>query len=241
MKINKSLYTKAECKALIAEKRIQKNKKKDLPTQNFKLQNELEISTPNKIAFVLGNGTSRQGINLEKLKKFGPIYGCNAIYRDFLVDYLIAVDVKMVLEINMAGFQNHNKVYTNPNKAYSKMKNLNFFQPSKGWSSGPTALWLASTHKYEQIYILGFDYKGLAGGKIINNIYADTRNYKKSTDGATFFGNWMRQTRSVLQEFKHIKYTRIIDDTNNFSPRDLEDCKNYNTLHVNFFKKHFAV
>ena len=32
---------------------------------------------------------------------------------------------------------------------------LNFFPPSKGWSSGPTALWLASQHGSKQILILG--------------------------------------------------------------------------------------
>ena len=59
------------------------------------------------------------------------------------------------------------------------MHGFNFFQPSKGWSSGPTALHLASTHDTTDIYILGFDYKGL--GERINNIYADTPNYKKKS------------------------------------------------------------
>ena len=33
--------------------------------------------------FILGNGQSRLGVNLEKLKEYGKVYGCNAIYRDF--------------------------------------------------------------------------------------------------------------------------------------------------------------
>ena len=45
------------------------------------------------------------------------------------------------------------------------MEGFNFFQPSKGWSSGPTALWLASQQQYTTIYILGFDYQGTDGGK----------------------------------------------------------------------------
>ena len=32
--------------------------------------------------FILGNGQSRLGVNLEKLKEYGKVYGCNAIYRD---------------------------------------------------------------------------------------------------------------------------------------------------------------
>jgi hypothetical protein len=30
-------------------------------------------------AFVLGNGVRRQGLDLETLKKYGKIYGCNAL------------------------------------------------------------------------------------------------------------------------------------------------------------------
>ena len=48
--------------------------------------------TNNKIAFVIGNGTSREPIALPSLKPFGKIYGCNAVYRDFIPDYLVAVD-----------------------------------------------------------------------------------------------------------------------------------------------------
>ena len=63
-------------------------------------------------AFVLGNGTSRKNLDLEKLKSKGKIYGCNALYREFTPDYLIAVDVKMILEINQYKWQYDNIVYT---------------------------------------------------------------------------------------------------------------------------------
>ena len=42
--------------------------------------------------FCIGNGESRQGFDLEQLRPHGKIYGCNAIYRDFTPDVLIAVD-----------------------------------------------------------------------------------------------------------------------------------------------------
>ena len=50
-------------------------------------------------AFVLGNGTSRQGIALEPLRDYGKIYACNAVFREFDPDYLVAVDAKMIFEI----------------------------------------------------------------------------------------------------------------------------------------------
>ena len=41
-------------------------------------------------AFVLGNGVSRKEIDLESLRKWGKTYGCNALYRDFAPDVLVA-------------------------------------------------------------------------------------------------------------------------------------------------------
>ena len=185
---------------------------------------------------MLGNGTSRKDIPLPPLKEIGKVYGCNALYRQFRPDYLVAVDTKMILEINKAGYQKHNEVWTNPNRSYVKFKHFNYFNPSKGWSSGPTALWLASEHRYETIYILGFDYRGLQDGKRFNNVYADTQNYKKSTDSATFFGNWMRQTCSVVQSNPKINYVRVIDD-DTYIPKDLAKFKNVQHINVQDFTK----
>jgi len=203
-KLDKSQFSKEEWRKIKEQRRLEKSSSfpQLIPTP------QESISTSN-IAFVLGNGTSRKTIEPEILKSHGKVYGCNALYRTFSPDYLVAVDVKMILEINKAGYQHRNSVWTNPNKSYQKMSNLNFFQPSKGWSSGPTALWLACLKNFKKIYILGFDYQGL-GGKF-NNVYADTYNYKKSNDSATFHGNWLNQTERVIKEYKSVKFFRIIE------------------------------
>lgn len=163
----------------------------------------------NKPAFVLGNGTSRLSINATNLLDIGTVYGCNAQYREFTPHFLIAVDVKMVNEIISSGYHIKNPVWTNPNKGVTSKNHINFFSPHKGWSSGPTALWFASQNGHREIYILGFDFQGLKGR--FNNVYADTFNYKKSTDAATFFGNWLSQTERVIKEFKNTKFYRVIN------------------------------
>jgi hypothetical protein len=168
-------------------------------------------------AFVLGNGRSRLQINPLELKNIGKLYACNAVYRDFMPNYLIAVDAKMIIELTENGIQNKTEVWTNPNRRYHGFQGLHYFNPSKGWSSGPTALWLASVNimntfePVKEIYILGFDYVGIENKKF-NNVYSDTKNYKRSVEPATFFGNWLTQTESVIKEFKDVKYYRVIDD-----------------------------
>ena len=237
-KIDKSQYTKEQWKKLKRERKERKDLKRNLKDSSVET-----IDTEPKfqdIAFVIGNGTSRSSIDLPQLKENGKTYACNAVYRTFSPDYLVAVDVKMVLEINKAGYQHKNKVWTNPNRSYQRMQNLNYFSPSKGWSSGPTALWLAAQHGYKTIYILGFDYRGLNDGTTFNNIYADTANYKKSTDGATFFGNWSRQTQSVIKSSSKINFVRVINK-DSYIPQEFSKFNNLEHITVEEFKKSFEI
>lgn len=162
------------------------------------------------VAFVLGNGRSRLNITPEKLKSYGTIYGCNALYREFAPDFLIAVDTKMIIEICESRYQITNQVWTNRNKQFEKYSNLNFFERSRGWSSGPTALLKSCMDGNRNVFILGFDYYGL--NNKVNNVYSDTRNYKKSFENATYYGNWLKQTIAVTNEFPHINFYRVIDE-----------------------------
>ena len=145
------------------------------------------------IAFVLGNGESRRGIDIDDLKEKG-------------------------------------KVWSNYNAHYGKnqkiLDHVNWFKPSLGWSSGPTALRFALEQGFKEIYILGFDYQGHAQsgknqGHRFNNIFKDTRNYKKSNEMATFHGNWLNQTKRCVQDFPDVKFHRVIP-TGWFIPKDLQ-------------------
>ena len=50
-------------------------------------------------AYCIGNGPSRKGFDLHKLKATGQTYGCNALYRDFLPDFIFSVDAKMTVQM----------------------------------------------------------------------------------------------------------------------------------------------
>ena len=194
-------------------------------------------------ACVLGNGTSRQHFDLEKMRGKGIIYACNAVYRNFEPDVLIAVDPKMVHEIVADGYHHNHVVWTNYNNGYKDYTNLNYFQPSRGWSSGPTALWLASTHKHDTIYILGFDFHGeidqQGNRSKVNNLYAGTHNYKKQGDPATYFGNWERQTASTCDAHQGKRFIRIVADNDDFVPKQLKKCTNLSHITVSEFKRYY--
>jgi hypothetical protein len=180
-------------------------------------------------AFVIGNGNSRRSIELSQLKEKGIVYGCNALYREFEPDYLIAVDTKMILEINKAGYQHSHEVWTNPNKAYTKFTGFKYFNPSKGWSSGPPNT---------DIYVLGFDYQGIDDK--VNNVYAGTLNYKKTHERATYHGNWLKQTIINCQKFPKKRYIRVVG-SNPFIPNEFAKLSNLEHIDVEEFKKIFAL
>ena len=200
------------------------------------MDNLQQNQKPNNVAFVLGNGKSRLNINHRKLKPLGTIYGCNALYREFEPDHLVAVDVKMVNEIIASGYHHTNAVWTNPNKGINATTGINYFSPHKGWSSGPTALHFAATQGHKTVYILGFDYQGNNG--LFNNVYADTFNYKKSSDSATFFGNWLGQTEKTIKEFPSVTFFRVIEK-GYFVPDKLQGIRNLNHITLEDFENHF--
>ena len=64
-----------------------------------------------KRVFCIGNGKSRVGFDLSQLREHGRIYGCNAIYRDFVPDVLVSVDQATMHEIYHTGYAWENEMW----------------------------------------------------------------------------------------------------------------------------------
>ena len=161
------------------------------------------------IAFVLGNGISRQHLNLAHLKNCGMIYGCNALYREFTPDVLVATDRPISEAIQHAGYALANKFYTR--RPLPELGALKVRSEYHGYSSGPNAVALAA-QDHHHVYLLGFD-MGPTQHKGFNNIYADTEFYKKSSANPTFTGNWVTQLKSIMKSFSNTNFFRIVGNT----------------------------
>lgn len=157
-------------------------------------------------AFVLGNGASRKSIDLNVLKAHGMIYGCNALYREFAPDVLVSTDPGISKEIQMSGYAKDNRYYTR--RPFADSGALKLHPTYKGFSSGPNALQIAVEDGHTKIFLLGFDFGST--GDLFNNLYADTEFYKKSTDKATFGGNWINQILHIVKENPEIEFCRIV-------------------------------
>lgn len=190
-----------------------------------------------KTAFVIGNGTSRKDIKLHLLKKHGSTYGCNALYRDFAPDYLVAVDYKMIKEIYDSGYYKNHEVWVAEHESLRYVKDVNYLGTKK-WSSGPSALFLATGHFNSYIYMIGFDFIGLENDTKMNNMYADTKNYKRSVQKPIFYRNWLQQTIDVVKNNNHISFIRVGPEFSKPFP-NLEKLPNYSTISIENFKKYF--
>lgn len=162
------------------------------------------------VAFVIGNGLSRLQVDLAKLQQWGPIYGCNALYRDFAPDVLVSTDKPISGAIQNSGYATTNQMYTrNPIPGLGAMP---IPQPYFGYSSGPIALALASDAEHTVLYIIGFDMGPNTGGRF-NNVYADTEFYKKSASAPTYTGNWARQMATVMKNHRKKNFIRVVGPT----------------------------
>jgi hypothetical protein len=161
-------------------------------------------------AFVLGNGISRQAINLEQLKTHGAIYGCNALYRDFVPDVLVATDMPIATQIQQSGYAKQHRFYTR--KPLENLGALKVSKPYYGYSSGPIAASLAAADGHVHIYLLGFD-MGPTESQKFNNLYAGTEFYKAPDAPPTFTGNWVKQILHVTKDYNDRYFFRICGKT----------------------------
>jgi hypothetical protein len=157
-------------------------------------------------AFVLGNGISRKTIAPASLQPLGKIYGCNALYREFAPDVLVATDRPIATAIQESGYTQNNIFYTRrpiEGLGAHRVPALYF-----GYSSGPIATAIAAIDGHRLIYLLGFD-MGPDKNQQFNNVYAGTEFYKMPTAMPTFTGNWVKQLIRIVQDFPQTEFVRI--------------------------------
>ena len=67
--------------------------------QETQFYEEKVKAIPRGNAYVIGNGPSRKDFDLNRLKETGQTYGCNALYRDFMPDFIFSVDTRITQQM----------------------------------------------------------------------------------------------------------------------------------------------
>ena len=193
-------------------------------------------------AVVLGNGPTRLDFNLNLIANhrgglYGSrrlqTYGCNALYRDFTPDFLIAVGNRGIIqEIAESDYPTDNIVYTNsihmlehPNKFY--------LIPHDPYAdAGTTAAYIAAFDGHKNIYLLGFDTQDTPGHNY--NIYAGTSNYDAQTDTVSDL-RWRMNFRNLAMTYTDVDFA-IVHEKNNYPlPDAWKDLLNVRAISHNTF------
>ena len=169
-------------------------------------------AVPRGNAYIIGNGPSRKEFDLNSLKATGQTYGCNALYRDFVPDFIFSVDTKMTVKML------DDKVYEKcihyapaleVNRPHGKDK-LHLTPNNPHWISGNQAFWTACVHGHKNIYLIGFDFREYGKGQF-NNIYQDTKNYgPRHSD--VIFEIWLSQFRQIQKMRPYCNWTVVHDN-----------------------------
>lgn len=190
-----------------------------------------------KLVFCIGNGESRRVIDLEKLRSKGLTIGCNALYRDFHPDYLVAVDQDMISEIQESKYKG-DLILMNVNKRDGKR----FVSDKSGvidlydsWSAGGLALQYAVKKlKANLVYLIGYDFDPEKKIKKYNNMYKDTNCYRTSGSIPQITSNFLRQATQVFEENTMVIFVWV-----NNNPDDLWNKRNVKVLDIKKFLKQY--
>jgi hypothetical protein len=191
-------------------------------------------------ACIIGNGPSRLVFDLDIIHKHFVTYGCNALYRDLMPDYLVSHDMGIADEILEKRVHYHTRFYTQRgtkmNHRASIGEPINFvIQDRYMGDSGTGALRLACINGHIEIYMIGFDYSD--HNNKVHNVYQGTKHYSiKPLDYAQNFvlHQWEYRFMYLLERYQHVKFIHV---------RDIDSYKlnikhnNYNTITREKFKE----
>ena len=149
---------------------------------------------------------------MNTLKQTGQTYGCNALYRDFIPDFIFSVDTRITMKMveDSVGLKTYHYAPALEVNRKQSQGMLHLIPHNPHWISGNAAFWTAAIHGHKNIFLLGFDFREY-GKDQLNNIYQDTPNYGPRHGGDIFEG-WLKQFRDFLKMRPYCNFTIVHDD-----------------------------
>lgn len=204
-------------------------------TTTENVSNRISNRQISNTAIVIGNGITRTGFDLQNFKKASGLlgaktvqtYGCNALYRDFNPDFLVAVGNNGIVD------EIADRGYTNEHITYSSAIHLLEF-PGKFYliphdiyaDAGTTAAYLAAFDEHKKIYLLGFD--GHESGWN-NNVYASTNGYDaKEVD--INHEEWLFNRRQLFDAYDDVDWVWVTPHGRNPIPEIFKPCLNFRQI-----------
>lgn len=134
------------------------------------------------------------------------IYGCNAQYRNYKPDFLVATGDNFIDEIATSNYCSENFVYANTKHLEKHPGKFNVIPQNPELNAGAIAAYISAFDGHKKIFMLGFD--GIDSPHNNYNIYADTFNYpaKTQTINEEF---WVRSLNTVISVYNDTEFIRV--------------------------------
>ena len=214
-------------------------------TAEFAPSNVVNNQISNR-AVVIGNGPSRlelypQGnlLNMLATHRGGLLaagalqtYGCNALYRDFTPDFLVASN-DMATELVKSGYCDDNIVYSSSDAVLTHPGKFYLTPQQPPWDAGALAAYLACFDGHKQVYIIGHDCH--TDSPFHNyNVYAGTQNYPDldSPNTESFF---IKTLSEVMKTYSDVEFIRVMPDENWYTPEEWKYMLNFKQIRFNDF------
>lgn len=171
------------------------------------------------VAIIIGNGKSREQIELSSLVGKGTIFGCNALYRDFDgYDYLVAIDDRMIDEIKTTEKRlTGQAIFPPENERWEETT-------GRRGNAGMVAMREAIRNGANILYCLGFDFI-LAGADSVLNVFGGSKNYEAHTQEGLMEAGFHRlqYLEWFAMQNPDIKFVFVIPDNAQVKPVDSEN------------------
>jgi hypothetical protein len=202
----------------------------DWQTKTEFIPNRVFSSHTSTQAICIGNGESRLDFDLTHIAnhKGGLLaedklqsYGCNALYRDFAPDFLVAVgtdiggDNDITDEIAASGYTNDHIVYTNTHGILEHPGKFYLIPGNVQADSGAVAAYLACFDGHKKVFLLGYD--NYLSESTTNNVYKDTAAYPDSAH--LFNGAYFELSlKTVMETYPTVEFIRVMPQAQYWCP-----------------------
>lgn len=188
------------------------------------------------MAVVFGNGLSRLDfdINLAINHKGGLLgadklqtYGCNALFRDYTVDFLVALHRDILIEIDQSGYYESNIVYTRVNNTFEFPKKFYMIPYDPYADAGTTALYIAAFDGHKKIFMIGFDGQSLSNSN--NNVYAGTNGYSHVMDDVSSH-LWAKTKAQLFKIYDDVDFILVTAAGRSNTPEEWAGIPNFRQI-----------
>jgi hypothetical protein len=210
-----------------------------IPESEF-VPNPVLTSLQSTQAVVLGNGESRAEFDLRFISghKGGyPIdrlqsYGCNALYRNFTPDYLVAVGNSMIDEIIESEYYKDNIVYANADVVTRHPGKFYLIPQNPMLNAGAIATYMACFDGHKRVFLIGHDMYDEE--TMLNNIYKDTNGYGTSVDSEN--GEfYLLSLASVAKTYSDVEFIRVMTTDSHWLHPELSTMPNFRQIDYRTF------